>query len=223
MAFFKECDDILNSVIGEHILRNQKLCKLLYCYPDEDEFSYNDNASFNYNPLAEPDIKDTRKLLMNNIFPIPKSPDLTTEQTGFLTVVLSGGDRHYDDENDGYRRMYLIFDIVIHLKHWIIQDSFRAYKIAEELDKMFNNRTDNLFGKINYIDFKQRDYSNHFYGLQLIYGFSVNSNIECNSESKIFKKTSPNECIECKVLDIDEKYRPSFLPKSLGINYHGNI
>ena len=72
MAYYRELDDILNIVIGKYILRNQRLCKLLYYYPEEDVF--------NYNPLAQPDIPDTSILLLKHIFPMPKSPDIETEQ-----------------------------------------------------------------------------------------------------------------------------------------------
>lgn len=174
MAFFEECDDILNNVIGEKILRNQNLCKLLYYYSDTN--------NFNFNPLNEPNIEDTSKLLMNYIYPLPKSPNLETEQKGFLTVVLSGADDNYFNSNTGYRKLYLIFDIIVHLNQWIIEDSYRVYKIAEELDKMFNYQQTDLpiLGRPSYVNFKQRDYSNYFYGLQLIYGFTVNSNIVCD-------------------------------------------
>ena len=145
-------------------------------------YYYSDIETFNYNPLSQPNIEDTSILLMEHVFPLPKMPDLETEQKGYLTVVLSGGDNHADDSNSGYRRVNLIFDIICHLKQWIIQDSYRVYKIAEELDKMFNYQQTDLpiLGRPSYVGFKQRDYSNYFYGLQLIYGFIINSNIECN-------------------------------------------
>ena len=173
MAFFSECDNILNNVIGERILRNQNLCKLLYYYSPVD--------TYNFDPLAQPDIDDTSILLMNHVFPMPKLPDLETEQKGYLTVTLSGGDRYSTDENTGFRRINLVFDIIVHLKSWLIKDSYRVYRIAEEIDKMFNYQTTDLpiIGRPTYYGFKCRDYNNYFYGLQLIYQFSVNSNIEC--------------------------------------------
>lgn len=47
---------------------------------------------------------------------------------------------------------------------------------------MFNFQHTDLpiISKPVYVNFKQRDYSNLFYGLQLIYEITVNSNIECN-------------------------------------------
>jgi hypothetical protein len=178
MAFFEECDDILNNVIGEKILRNQDLCKLLYYYSDTKDY--------NFDPLSQPDIEDTSELLMQYIFPMPKSPDMESEQKGYLTVVLTGGDRYSGEVNTGYRRINLVFDIIIHLNQWIIQDSYRVYRIASELDKMFNNQLTDLpiIGKPFYSGFKVKDYNNSFYGLQLVYVLSVNSNIECGQSSQ---------------------------------------
>ena len=130
MAYFEECDAILNNIIGEKILRNQTICKLLYYYPE--------CADYSYDPLSQPDIKDTSILLMEHVFPMPKLPDLETEQKGYMTVTISGGDKYSYDSNDGYRRINIIFDIIVHLKSWMIKDSYRVYKIAEEIDKMLN-------------------------------------------------------------------------------------
>ena len=178
-------------------MRNQNLCKLLYYYSE--------TQTFDYNPINQPDIDDTSVLLMKHIYPLPKLPNLETEQKGFLTVVLSGGDKNFNDVNTGYRRIYLIFDIICHLNQWIIQDSYRVYKIAEEIDKMFNYQQTDLpiLGRPTYIGFKQRDYSNYFYGIQLIYGFLVNSNIECIPTPQ-----------NLNILEQNNKY--SFLPKNIG-------
>ena len=171
MAFYNELDDILNVVIGDMILKNQDLCKLLYYYPD--------SKTLRFDPLAQPDIQDTSVLLLDKIFPLPKSPDLETEQTGFMTILLTGG---APTENSGYRKVNLVFDIVCHLNTWIIRDSYRPYRIAEEIDKMFNNQQTKLpiENKPYAIPFRVRDYSNHFYGLQLCYELQLNSNLECN-------------------------------------------
>lgn len=187
MAYFEELDDILNNVIGEKILRNQNLCKLLTCYSD----TY---PNYSYDPLAEPDIEDTSSLLMTHVFPLPKLPGTKTEnlpypeqgatmlQKAYLTVVLTAGNRDFNDINTGFRRMHLVFDIIVHLNEWIIKDSFRPYKIAAEIDKMLNYQMTDLpiFSKPVSNSFQQRDYSNYYYGLQLIYGFPVNSNIVCD-------------------------------------------
>lgn len=192
MAYFEECDAILNNIIGEKILRNQNICKLLYYYPECTDYSYD--------PLSQPDIKDTSALLMEHVFPMPKLPDLETEQKGYMTVTISGGDKYSYDSNDGYRRINIIFDIIVHLKSWMIKDSYRVYKIAEEIDKMLNYQQTDLpiVNRPIYYGFKSRDYSNYFYGLQLVYQFVVNSNIECAPipQNLNIKKSEDEDC-EC--------------------------
>ena len=196
MAYFEECDAILNNIIGEKILRNQNICKLLYYYPECTDYSYD--------PLSQPDIKDTSILLMEHVFPMPKLPDLETEQRGYMTVTISGGDKYGYDSNDGYRRINIIFDIIVHLKSWMIKDSYRVYKIAEEIDKMLNYQQTDLpiVNRPIYYGFKSRDYSNYFYGLQLIYQFVVNSNIECapTPQNLNIKKTQDEEDCECNTM-----------------------
>jgi len=197
MAYYAELGDIINNVIAEKLLRNQTICKALKYYPTEN--------SIDYNPLTQPDISDTRSLLMDKIFPLPKMPNSDTEKHGYVTVTLTGGDSAYD--NQGYRYVNLVFDIIFHLDTWCTQAGYRPYLIAEELDKMFNNQQTDLPIANRPLDlgFKQRDYSNYFYGLQLVYQLSLDSNVGCG--------TTP----VASQVDITMNQRPSFLPKNLNL------
>ena len=197
MAYYNELNDIINNVISEKILRNQTICKMLYYYPSE--------TSLNYNPLSQPDIADTSILLMDKIFPLPKMPDASTEQSGYMTVTVTGGDSSY--ENQGYRYVNLVFDLIFHLDTWCVKSGLRPYKVAEEIDKMFNNQQTDLPITNRPLDlgFKQRDYSNFFYGLQLVYQLSIDSNTGCGTVPKNINA------------DINMKQVPNFLPKNLGL------
>ena len=179
MAYFEELNGIVVGIIGEYILKNQKLCKLLYYYSDD--------KTPNYNPFLEPDIEDTTKLMFEHIFPLPKLPETTLNQQGYLTVTLTGGN---STDNLGYRRVNVQFDITYHLKQWAMSGGFRPYFVAEELDKMFNNQvlTIPTIGKSQYYGFRMKDYSSYYYGIQLIYELYVNSNVECNPQP-IYAKT----------------------------------
>jgi len=170
MAHYEELDDILNQVIGNYFLTNQNLCKLLFYYPEE--------KSFTYNPLSQLDIPNTSDLLMKNIFPMPKMPDADLDQNCFLTVTLTGGEPL---NNNKYREVYLVVDIICHLDTWIVKNGFRPYKIANEIDSMLNNKLTILpiINKPQSLPFKARDYANRYYGLQLYYVMQINSNIEC--------------------------------------------
>ena len=110
---------------------------------------------------------------------MPKSPDIETEQKGFLTVVLTGSNEIC--ENQGFKKANLVFDIIFHLDAWLIKSSYRPYKIAEEIDFMLNNRFVDLPIETNPVsyNFKVRDYSSQFYGLQLVYELTINSNVQC--------------------------------------------
>lgn len=173
MAYFDELNNIVIGIIGEYLLKNQNLCKLLYYYPEDKEP--------NYNPLIQKDIDDTTSLMFTHIYPVPKLPDAVTKQQTYLTVTLTGGNSV--DFNTGFKKVNVQFDIICHLKAWTIKNGFRPYSIASELDKMFNNQplTIPIVNKSQYYGFRTKDYSSYYYGIQLIYEFIVNSNIECNS------------------------------------------
>lgn len=180
MAYFEELNDIVLGVIGEYLLRNQNLCKMLYYYPE--------TSCEMYNPYTQPDIIHPEELLMKHIYPMPKLPDPVTDQKGYLTVTLTGGNSV--DKNIGFRQVNVQFDIIFHLNSWIVKNGFRPYFVASELDKMFNNQqlTLPIFNRSQFYGFRMKDYSSYFYGIQLIYTFYVNSNIPC-STLPIYEKT----------------------------------
>jgi len=180
MAFFTELNDIVIGVIGEYLLKNQRLCKLLYYYPTDKRPDYD--------PFKEPDIEDTTCLMFKHIFPVPKLPDTELNQKGYLTVTLTGGNSV--DTNRGFRCVNVQFDIIYHLYAWTIKGGFRPYYVASELDKMFNNQhlTIPITNASQYYGFRTKDYSSSYYGIQLIYELYVGSNIECNTSLPLYSK-----------------------------------
>ena len=172
MANFAELNDIVMGVIGDYMLKNQHLCKLLYYYPDD--------KTPNYNPFIQPDIPNTSELMFTHIYPLPKIPDAVVDQKGYVCVTLTGG--HSMDENTGFRRVNVQFDIINHLNSWAIKGGLRPYYIANELDIMFNNTNVTLpiVNKSQYCGFRMKDYSSYYYGIQLIYTFVIDSNINCD-------------------------------------------
>lgn len=181
MAFFEELNDIVMGTLGEYVLKNQNLCKMLYYYPDD--------KTPNYNPLIEPDIEDTTQLMFTHVFPVPKLPDAVLDQKGYLTCTLTGGNSV--DKNTGFRNVNMQFDIIFHLKAWMVKGGFRPYFIASEIDKMFNNKSLTLpvVNRSQYYGFRTKDYSSYFYGIQLIYTLCVDSNIGCVSTDTIYSAT----------------------------------
>lgn len=55
-GIFEELNGIVMGTLGEYILKNQRLCKLLYYYPDDQRP--------NYDPFIQPDIEDTSNLCL---------------------------------------------------------------------------------------------------------------------------------------------------------------
>lgn len=176
MAFYEELSPILYQVITERFLRNQNLCKLLYYYPDECSDIHN---SFEYDPLEQPDIKNTNSLYMSSIFPMPKIPKTIEEKKVFLCAYFNGG--YEPDSNLAFRNVVLNIDIICHLDVWNIKQRYRPYDIMHEVDILLNNQlTDLPIENRPFLrGFQTRVYSEYFYGIQMLYNLKVNSNIDC--------------------------------------------
>lgn len=165
MAYFSDLNDNLNFVVSK-VLENQDLCKYLY-YNVAD-------------PLLQPDIPDTRStLLMDNIFPLPKDPGLIEDQMSILNIYFPFVKPY--TPNSGFRKIELCFDIMCHLDLWNIDDGIRVYCIANQIDSMFNNK---FYGELsfnaNFFDRAAiRKFSDRFYGWQVIYQISNDSNVGC--------------------------------------------
>ena len=176
MAFYEELSPILYQIITERFLRNRNLCKLLYYYPDECSDIHN---SFEYDPLEQPDIKNTNSLYMSSIFPMPKIPKTIEEKKVFLCAYFNGG--YEPDSNLAFRNVVLNIDIICHLDVWNIKQRYRPYDIMHEVDVLLNNQlTDLPIENRPFLrGFQTRVYSEYFYGIQMLYNLKVNSNIDC--------------------------------------------
>lgn len=179
MPFYEELNPIIYGIIGRIFLRNQNLCKLLYYYPDKSDPNSPTLADLDYNVFAQPDIANTNQLFMRHIFPMPKMPDASTKQYTYLTVTLTGG--YTPEDNINFKYVNLVLDIISHLDTWCVRGGCRPYYIMHEIDKDLNNQLTDLpiYNKPWLIGFQPRDYSNYFYGYQVLYKLSVNSNVEC--------------------------------------------
>ena len=173
MAYYEELEKIQNSVIAT-LLENQDICKLLYYYPEE--------VNLRYDPLAQPDIDNPNQLLLTQVFPVPKTPDVELDQTCLLAVWLKGGDTMFD--NKGYRKVIVVIDIICHLDCWIIKNGFRPMRLLNKIDETFNYKNFkgiNVINKIESLPFRAKEYSTKFYGYQISYEFQLPSWIGCNN------------------------------------------
>lgn len=193
MAYYEELNPIMTKIVGEKFLQNDRICRLLYYYPDTN------NRNFDPFSSTLPNVPDVlNNIYFQHLFPTPKIFDAETKAEAYMTVVVSGG---YEPEvNSGYRNVNLLIDIASHINCWCIADGYRVYTLMSEVDKMLNNQlTDLPIANKPYLrGFQPRDYSQYFYGVQMIYTLSVNSNVGCSE------------------INLDSQL-PSFLPKNLRI------
>jgi len=164
MAYFELLDVGINVVLDE-IFNDQDLCKFLY---------YNQP-----NPLDQNTITDTTSLLLQNIFPMPKDPDAKEEKKSYLNIYFYNAKPF--ENNSGFKKTYLCFDIICHLDIWMINDGLRPIKICSKIDRIFNNKyfKDLSLSKIFFADWRCNKYSDYFYGYNLVYSLGQDSNTGC--------------------------------------------
>lgn len=176
MPYYSELSDIMNNIIGEKMLRNKELCKLLVCYNTE----CGDTPCVTCPNGECPFLQDTNKLFMTHIYPIPKIIDAKTEKGAYLGLNLTGG---YETTNTAYKNLFLYIDICVHDDIILTADGkYRQFEILHQIDKMLNNQWTDLpvYGKPQLRGYQYRSYAEHFHGIQVQYQLTINSNIECN-------------------------------------------
>lgn len=124
------------ALIIDKIIKNNRLQKLLY-YNTEDA-------------LTRPNLSQTEilELLQKNIKLTPRikiDPDLEV-------YIVIGFDNFSPTENPEFRDNDIIFDIICHPDVWMLTDyQVRIFKIAGEIDAMFNNQRLTGIGKLQFV------------------------------------------------------------------------
>lgn len=140
--------------IANMLMKNDVIQKLLY-YTTE-------------NALDMPKLTDDQRLsLINkNIKIVPK---VTVDETA-LTYVIISMDNFTPSSNPEFRNNVITFDILCHFNQWQLHDfQLRPYRIAAELDSMFNDRKLSGLGTLNFLGASQIILSDEFGGLTLMY------------------------------------------------------
>ena len=155
---FQELNTNIMYVI-EQLYTSQNLLKLI-TYDDDSPLS-----------ISKSDIIKPSSLLFDRIYPLPKIPDAQTQQKTIVTVIFSHAKL---DSNIKFKKYKLIFNIISHIDIWKISEGLRPYLIAEEIDNIFNELrgTQLSIGKVLFSDFVNVNYSNYYYGYQLVYDIS---------------------------------------------------
>lgn len=143
------------ALIVKDILGNDRLKKLLF---------YEDKNALN---LPELDAAQTASLIDKQIIITPK---MEIDKEMFSYLLISFDDFIPNATNPEYRDNIITFGIVCHLSSWNLGDfQLRPYKIAGELDSMFNGKQVFGIGELQFIGAKQIMLNDEFGGLLLIY------------------------------------------------------
>lgn len=142
-------------LLVNHFIKNERLLKLLYYDVPE--------------ALNKPNVPQDKVLGMfgQQIKIVPK---LKVDQPEFCYVVISFDNFTPNMTNPEFRDNIISFDIVCHFDQWNLGDfALRPYKIAAEIDSMFNNKRLTGIGTIQFLGANQIVLSDEFAGLTLMY------------------------------------------------------
>ena len=142
-------------LLVDHFMKNERLKKLIYYDVP--------------NALDQPNVPQDKTLEMfgKQIKIVPK---LKVDKPEFCYVIISFDNFTPNMTNPAFRDNIISFDIVCHFNQWNLKNfQLRPYKIAAEIDSMFNNKRLTGIGKIEFLGANQIVLSDEFAGLTLMY------------------------------------------------------
>ena len=141
-------------IIINEILENNRLKKLLY---------YTTSDAMEKPNLTE---DESLSLLGTNIKIVPK----LYVDGSVLNYILINFDNFTPSENPEFRDNTIQFDIICHFDQWNLRDyALRPYKIAGEIDSMFNLKKLTGIGYLEFMGATQIVLTDEFAGLCLMY------------------------------------------------------
>ena len=143
------------SIIVDYLLKNERLKKLLF-YTTKD-------------CLSRPNVsdQDTFEMFGKNIKIIPK---LKVDGSVLNYMIISFDNFTENRNNPEFRDNIVEFDIICHFDQWQIDNmQLRPYRIAAEIDSMFNNRHLTGIGKLQFLGANQIILTDEFAGFCLMY------------------------------------------------------
>lgn len=142
-------------IITSKFMKNERLKKLLY-YTTPDA-------------LDRPNLtkEDSRELFKKNIKIVPK---LYVDGSVLNYVIISFDNFVPNATNPEFRDNVISFDIICHFDQWNLGDfKLRPYKIAAEIDTMFNNKHLTGIGELQFMGANQIILTDEFAGISLLY------------------------------------------------------
>ena len=143
------------SLISNMLLRNERLKKLLY---------YTTPDCLDRKILTE---DQSLELFGKNIKLVPK---LYVDGSVLNYIVISFDNFITNQENPEFRNNLIEFDIICHFDQWQLKDfQLRPYRIAAELDSMFNGKHLTGIGELEFLGATQIILTDEYAGLCLLY------------------------------------------------------
>lgn len=142
-------------IITSTMMKNERFKKLLYyTTPDALERSNLSN-------------KETAELFSKNIKIVPK---LYIDGSVLAYVIINFDNFVPNASNPEFRDNVISFDIICHFDQWDLNDfKLRPYKIAAEIDTMFNNKHLTGIGELQFLGANQIILTDEFAGLSVMY------------------------------------------------------
>ena len=143
------------NIIVDMIMKNDRLKKLLY-YTTKD-------------CMSKPDLteNETISLFGKQIKTVPK---LIVDGSVLNYIIVSFDNFISNNTNPEFRDNIIEFDIICHFDQWQIKDfELRPYKIAAEIDSMFNNKRLTGIGEVEFLGANQMILTDEYAGLCLMF------------------------------------------------------
>ena len=142
-------------IITNKFLKNERLKRLLY---------YTTPDALERDKLTE---EQTWELFGKNIKIVPK---LYIDGSVLNYIIISFDNFTPNGENPEFRDNIISFDVICHFDQWQMKGfSLRPYKIAAEIDSMFNNKRLTGIGKLEFMGANQIILNDEFAGFSLMY------------------------------------------------------
>ena len=142
------------SIIIDNMLKNERLKRLLY---------YNSPDALIRDNIGE---DESLALIGKNIKIVPK----LYVDGSVLNYIIISFDNFTETSNPEFRDNVVEFDIICHFDQWQMQDfALRPYKIAAEIDTIFDNKKLTGLGRLEFLGASQIVLTDEFAGLCLIY------------------------------------------------------
>ena len=142
-------------IISEWMLKNKMLKKLLH---------YTTRDAAKRPNLGE---DESYELFNKNIKMVPK---LYVDGSVLNYIIISFDNFTLNVNNPEFRDNIISFDIICHFDQWQLEDfQLRPYRIAAEIDSMFNNKHLTGIGTLQFLGANQIILNDEFAGLTLMY------------------------------------------------------